>query len=135
MKAGATALLLVAAVVYVLARRAGGHGWVGYVETAAEAGMVGGLADWFAVTALFRIGCEAIIAPLSMLWEFPRTPVKFKFMMLTGLVIASFLVSMCYILRIVYRITPPRGWAIGLVWIMISWLVPIIIEDMAASGH
>ncbi len=54
MKAGATALLLVAAAVYVLARRAGGHGWVGYVEAAAEAGMVGGLADWFAVTALFR---------------------------------------------------------------------------------
>jgi uncharacterized membrane-anchored protein YjiN (DUF445 family) len=54
MKAGATALLLIAAVVYVLARRAGGHGWVGYVEAAAEAGMVGGLADWFAVTALFR---------------------------------------------------------------------------------
>jgi uncharacterized membrane-anchored protein YjiN (DUF445 family) len=54
MKAGATALLLVAAVVYVLARRAGGPGWVGFVEAAAEAGMVGGLADWFAVTALFR---------------------------------------------------------------------------------
>jgi uncharacterized membrane-anchored protein YjiN (DUF445 family) len=54
MKAGATALLLVAAVVYVVARRAGGHGWVGFVEAAAEAGMVGGLADWFAVTALFR---------------------------------------------------------------------------------
>ena len=54
MKAGATALLLVAAVVYVLARRAAGPGWVGYVEAAAEAGMVGGLADWFAVTALFR---------------------------------------------------------------------------------
>ncbi len=28
--------------------------WVGYVRAAAEAGMVGGLADWFAVTALFR---------------------------------------------------------------------------------
>ena len=54
MKAGATALLVLAAVVYVVARRAGGHGWVGYVEAAAEAGMVGGLADWFAVTALFR---------------------------------------------------------------------------------
>jgi uncharacterized membrane-anchored protein YjiN (DUF445 family) len=54
MKSGATALLLLAAVVYVLARRAGGHGWVGFLESAAEAGMVGGLADWFAVTALFR---------------------------------------------------------------------------------
>lgn len=28
--------------------------WVGYVKAASEAGMVGGLADWFAVTALFR---------------------------------------------------------------------------------
>jgi uncharacterized membrane-anchored protein YjiN (DUF445 family) len=54
MKSGATALLLVAAAIDVLARRAGGHGWVGFVQAAAEAGMVGGLADWFAVTALFR---------------------------------------------------------------------------------
>jgi uncharacterized membrane-anchored protein YjiN (DUF445 family) len=28
--------------------------WVGYVKATAEAGMVGALADWFAVTALFR---------------------------------------------------------------------------------
>ncbi|WP_128890576.1 DUF445 domain-containing protein [Corynebacterium pelargi] len=28
--------------------------WVGFLRAAAEAGMVGGLADWFAVTALFR---------------------------------------------------------------------------------
>ena len=28
--------------------------WIGYVRAAAEAGMVGGLADWFAVTALFK---------------------------------------------------------------------------------
>jgi uncharacterized membrane-anchored protein YjiN (DUF445 family) len=28
--------------------------WVGYLRAATEAGMVGGLADWFAVTALFR---------------------------------------------------------------------------------
>jgi uncharacterized membrane-anchored protein YjiN (DUF445 family) len=31
-----------------------GHGLWGYVQAAAEASMVGGLADWFAVTALFR---------------------------------------------------------------------------------
>jgi uncharacterized membrane-anchored protein YjiN (DUF445 family) len=31
-----------------------GHGAWGYVQAAAEASMVGGLADWFAVTALFR---------------------------------------------------------------------------------
>jgi uncharacterized membrane-anchored protein YjiN (DUF445 family) len=32
----------------------GAAGWVGYVGAAAEAGMVGALADWFAVTALFK---------------------------------------------------------------------------------
>jgi uncharacterized membrane-anchored protein YjiN (DUF445 family) len=31
-----------------------GLAWAGYVRAAAEAGMVGALADWFAVTALFR---------------------------------------------------------------------------------
>lgn len=28
--------------------------WLGYIRAATEAGMIGGLADWFAVTALFR---------------------------------------------------------------------------------
>src|SRR5258708_12932313 len=57
MKAVASGLLLGAAVVYIIARVAATHGagsWAGYVQAAAEAGMVGGLADWFAVTALFR---------------------------------------------------------------------------------
>ena len=55
MKARATGLLLVAAVVFVAARLLrDGHPWVGYIEAAAEGSMVGGLADWFAVTALFR---------------------------------------------------------------------------------
>ncbi len=57
MKTTATGLLLLVAVVYVLAtwaEHAGAGGWAGYVRAAAEAGMVGALADWFAVTALFR---------------------------------------------------------------------------------
>ena len=49
-------LLLAAAAVFVLVQPAvhSGATWAGYVSAAAEAGMVGGLADWFAVTALFR---------------------------------------------------------------------------------
>ncbi|MDV5146011.1 DUF445 domain-containing protein [Streptomyces sp. SBC-4] len=57
MKSLATALLLAVAVIYALAtwaRNAGWGPWAGYVAAAAEAGMVGALADWFAVTALFR---------------------------------------------------------------------------------
>ena len=55
MKVFATGLLLVAAIGYVLCRAfTDGDGIWGYVEAAAEASMVGGLADWFAVTALFR---------------------------------------------------------------------------------
>jgi uncharacterized membrane-anchored protein YjiN (DUF445 family) len=55
MKLIAGGLLLLAAVVYVVCRAVGdGSGAWGYVQAAAEASMVGGLADWFAVTALFR---------------------------------------------------------------------------------
>ncbi len=57
MKTFATGLLLAVALVYVLAKWAGSSGaggWTGYVAAAAEAGMVGALADWFAVTALFK---------------------------------------------------------------------------------
>ncbi|PRQ12198.1 DUF445 domain-containing protein [Corynebacterium sp. 13CS0277] len=54
----ATGLLVVAAVVFitcqVVEHTTDAGAWVGYVRAAAEAGMVGGLADWFAVTALFR---------------------------------------------------------------------------------
>ncbi len=53
MKVLATGLLLLAAVVFVVARIVGGA-VAGYVEAFAEAAMVGALADWFAVTALFR---------------------------------------------------------------------------------
>ncbi len=52
MRAVALGLLLFAAAVYVLTLHRDG-GW-GYVNAAAEAAMVGALADWFAVTALFR---------------------------------------------------------------------------------
>ena len=54
MKLVAVGLLLAAAVVYAVATIAGAEGWVGYVQAFAEAAMVGALADWFAVTALFR---------------------------------------------------------------------------------
>jgi uncharacterized membrane-anchored protein YjiN (DUF445 family) len=57
MKMLATGLLLVATVIFLLARWwevNDGPIWIGYVRAMAEAGMVGALADWFAVTALFR---------------------------------------------------------------------------------
>lgn len=55
MKVIAGGLLLVAAAVFVVCRVVGGgRGAWGYLQAAAEASMVGGLADWFAVTALFR---------------------------------------------------------------------------------
>jgi uncharacterized membrane-anchored protein YjiN (DUF445 family) len=55
MKALATSLLVLAAVVFVAAQVGGpDDAWVGYVRATAEAAMVGALADWFAVTALFR---------------------------------------------------------------------------------
>ena len=57
MKTIATGALVLAALVFTLATWAentGAGAWSGYVAAAAEAGMVGALADWFAVTALFK---------------------------------------------------------------------------------
>ncbi|MDN5857713.1 MAG: DUF445 domain-containing protein [Pseudonocardia sp.] len=57
MKRLATGLLVAATVVFLVFRWwevDGGPAVVGYVRAMAEAGMVGALADWFAVTALFR---------------------------------------------------------------------------------
>ena len=54
MKATATGFLAGTAAVFVATFALPDSTWVGFVRAAAEAGMVGGLADWFAVTALFR---------------------------------------------------------------------------------
>ena len=51
----ATLLLVTAAVVFVLASlNVSRYPWLAYVKAFAEAAMVGALADWFAVVALFR---------------------------------------------------------------------------------
>lgn len=52
MRTVATSLLLVAAVVFLLTLHQ--SGFLGFVNAGAEASMVGAMADWFAVTALFR---------------------------------------------------------------------------------
>ena len=55
MKVAATGLLVVMAGVFVATRMLEPqYPWLGYVKAFSEAAMVGGLADWFAVTALFR---------------------------------------------------------------------------------
>src|SRR3954468_14045682 len=55
MKVVATGLLVVMAAVFVAARALERqYPWLAFVKAFAEAAMVGGLADWFAVTALFR---------------------------------------------------------------------------------
>jgi uncharacterized membrane-anchored protein YjiN (DUF445 family) len=55
MRIVATALLVAMGVLFLVARAQGeAHGGWGFVRAFAEAAMVGGLADWFAVTALFR---------------------------------------------------------------------------------
>ena len=55
MKVVATGLLVVMAAVFAVTRAMEPrYPWLSFVKAFAEAAMVGGLADWFAVTALFR---------------------------------------------------------------------------------
>jgi uncharacterized membrane-anchored protein YjiN (DUF445 family) len=55
MKRRATGLLAVALLIFIVALiLEPQYPWLGYVRATAEASLVGGLADWFAVTALFK---------------------------------------------------------------------------------
>ncbi|MEA2713390.1 MAG: hypothetical protein QOK27_1351 [Gemmatimonadales bacterium] len=55
MKRRATGLLVLMGAIFVATSfLEGQHAWVGYVRATAEASLVGGIADWFAITALFR---------------------------------------------------------------------------------
>ena len=55
MKIRATGLLVLMGIVFIVARAYEvQYPWLGYVRATAEASMVGGIADWFAITALFR---------------------------------------------------------------------------------
>ena len=55
MKRRATGLLIVMAVAFVVITVFGDNtGWTGYLQAAVAASLVGGVADWFAVTAVFR---------------------------------------------------------------------------------
>lgn len=56
-KAFATGLFVLMAVVFIITTillKTNNSHWIGYVRAFAEAAMIGALADWFAVTALFR---------------------------------------------------------------------------------
>ncbi len=55
MKKRATGLLVFMGALFVVARFfEPRYGWLGYIRATAEASLVGGIADWFAITALFR---------------------------------------------------------------------------------
>jgi uncharacterized membrane-anchored protein YjiN (DUF445 family) len=55
MKRRATGLLVLMGAIFAAAwALESRYPWLGYVRATAEAGMVGGVADWFAITALFR---------------------------------------------------------------------------------
>jgi len=54
MRTVATSLLVLAAIIYLSTLRVAEHWFWGYVNAGSEAAMVGALADWFAVTAIFR---------------------------------------------------------------------------------
>jgi uncharacterized membrane-anchored protein YjiN (DUF445 family) len=55
MKRRATGLLVLMGAIFVATSLLEPqHSWVGYIRATAEASLVGGIADWFAITALFR---------------------------------------------------------------------------------
>lgn len=56
-KAFATGLFLLMAAIFIITtilQKTNDSHWIGYIRAFSEAAMVGALADWFAVTALFN---------------------------------------------------------------------------------
>ncbi len=83
MKRVATGLLLIATIIFVIAHiLEASYPWLGYVRATAEAAMIGGLADWFAVTALFRY-------PLGI--PIPHTAIVPRHKDRVGAILASFM--------------------------------------------
>ncbi len=55
MKVRATGLLVLMGIIFIVTTMMEPqYPWLGYIRATAEASMVGGIADWFAITALFR---------------------------------------------------------------------------------
>src|SRR2546428_14112231 len=77
MKRRATGLLALAGAVFGAATAfESRYPWLGYVRATAEASLVGGLADWFAVTALFRRPLGLPIPHTALIpanWELMRS--------------------------------------------------------------
>src|SRR3954453_1941830 len=95
MRAIATGMLVAMAAVFLLANAWDEvHPWLGFVKAFAEAAMVGGLGDWFAVTALFR-------RPLGL--PIPHTAIIPRNKDRIGETLASFLRENFLIPRVVAR--------------------------------
>ncbi|MEO7504656.1 MAG: DUF445 family protein, partial [Sphingomicrobium sp.] len=95
MKRAATGLLFVMAAIFAAARALEPrYPWLAWVKAFAEAGMVGGLADWFAVTALFR-------HPLGL--PIPHTAIIPRNKDRIGEALATFLKENFLIARVVAR--------------------------------
>jgi uncharacterized membrane-anchored protein YjiN (DUF445 family) len=95
MKAVATGLLVVMAGLFVLTRALEPrYPWLGLLKAFAEAAMVGGLADWFAVTALFR-------HPLGL--PIPHTAIIPRNKDRIGLTLANFIRDNFLVARVVAR--------------------------------
>src|SRR5688572_500142 len=95
MKAAATGLLIAMAGLFALTRMfEARYPWLGMVKAFAEAAMVGGLADWFAVTALFR-------HPLGL--PIPHTAIIPRNKDRIGLTLANFIRDNFLVARVVAR--------------------------------
>ncbi|HLL29650.1 MAG TPA: DUF445 domain-containing protein [Allosphingosinicella sp.] len=91
----ATGMLVAMAAVFLGANRYDeAYPWLGFVKAFAEAAMVGGLADWFAVTALFR---HPLGIPIPHTAIIPRNKDRI------GATLASFLRDNFLIPRVVAR--------------------------------
>src|SRR5207248_3045357 len=82
---------------------------------------------WRHISPWIALLCGLIISTLSVSqWHQMRNP-PVRAMALTTAVIVAFLLLICYLLRIIYRVSP-RGGVLVFIVIAITWVAPILAD-------
>jgi hypothetical protein len=78
------------------------------------------------VSPLIALACAAIVLVFSVAMRDEVTRWA-RAVLVSAAVLASFMLTLCFMFRIIYRFTP-RAWALAVAWMGLSWLVPIVID-------
>lgn len=82
---------------------------------------------WTAFSPLVALACAGVCSALVIWPTEQSSPVRPFALWGTVAILAAFMLSLCYLLRMVYRITD-HGWVMATIWIFLLNLLPILVD-------